>query len=236
MKRVLSLCGFLLFGLPAAAADTTQAVYDLYYRGTQSGTVTVTLTRETAQTYYKVVAKPVWLARLFGLDTIIERGTMTSEDLRPLEYFYHDAGRNRHYKYIYDWPHHQVLVTTHENESTEPLGDGTQDPASMAVRLLRDLPAPSPNYSVLSRGELKVYRFETPKLEPLEVMGQERLVWKVVRVRGTADDSRVITWHDPKRGQWMVRTVRMEDGDEEIRLELTGLNPSEPRDLHPVDQ
>ena len=106
----------------------------------------------------------------------------------------------------------------------------------MAVRLLRDLPSPSPNYSVLSKGLLKVYRFETPVLEPLEVLGQERLVWKVVRIRGSAEDSRIITWHDPKRGQWMVRTVRMEDGDEKIRLELASLDQSDTGDLHSVDQ
>lgn len=236
MRPVPSLCGLLLFGLSAAAADTTQATYDLYYQGARTGTITVTLTRETAHTYYKAVAKPNWLARMFGLDTIIERGTMSSEDLQPQEYFYHDSGRGRHYRYVYDWSHGQVLITTHENESVEPLGDNTLDPAAMAVRLLRDLPSPSPNYSVLSKGLLKVYRFETPVLEPLEVLGQERLVWKVVRIRGSAEDSRIITWHDPKRGQWMVRTMRMEDGEEKVRLELASLNQSDTSDLHPVDQ
>lgn len=236
MRLAPSLCGLLFFGLSAAAADTTQATYDLYYQGARTGTVTVTLTRETAHTYYKAIAKPNWLARLFGQGTIIERGTMSSEDLQPQEYFYHDSGRERHYRYVYDWSHGQVLITTHENESTEPLGDSTLDPAAMAVRLLRDLPSPSPNYSVLSKGLLKVYRFETPVLEPLEVLGQKRLVWKVIRIRGSAEDSRIITWHDPKRGQWMVRTVRMEDGDEKVRLELASLNQSDASDLHPVDQ
>lgn len=236
MRRVLSLFGFLLFGFSSAAADTTQATYDLYYKGAQTGTVAVTVTREAVHTYYKAVAKPNWLARLFGQGTIIERGTMTSQNLRPQEYFYHDSGRDRHYKYVYDWSHDQVLVTTHEGESTEPLGDGTLDPAAMAVRLLRDLPDPSPNYSVLSKGLLKVYRFEIPLLEPLEVLGQKRLVWKVVRIRGNAEDSRIITWHDPKRDQWMVRTVRMEGGKEKIRLELTGMNRSDAGDLHSVDQ
>lgn len=236
MRLAPSLCGLLLFGLSAAAADTTQATYNLYYQGARVGIITVTLTRETAHTYYKAVAKPNWLARLVGQGTIIERGTMNSEDLRPQEYFYHDSGRERHYKYVYDWSHGQVLITTHENESVESLGDGTLDPASMAVRLLRDLPSLSPNYSVLSKGQLKVYRFETPVLEPLEVLGQEELVWKVVRIRGSARDSRVITWHDPKRGQWMVRTVRMEDGDEKVRLELVSLDQSDTGDLHLVDQ
>ncbi len=236
MRPAPSLCGLLLLGLSAAAADSTEATYDLYYQGTHTGTVTVTLTRETAHTYYKAVATPNWLARLFGQGTIIERGTMSSEDLRPQEYFYHDSGRGRHYRYVYDPAHDQVLITTPETESVEPLGDGTLDPAAMAVRLLRDLPNPSPNYSVLSKGLLKVYRFETPVLEPRDVLGQETLVWKVVRVRGSAEDSRIITWHDPKRGQWMVRTVRMEDGEEEIRLELTGLDRSGAGDLHPVDQ
>lgn len=236
MRRALSLCGLLLLGLSAAAADTTQATYDLYYKGAQTGTVTVTLTRETVHTYYKAIAKPNWLARLFGQGTIIERGTMTSADLRPQEYFYHDSGRDRHYKYVYDWSHDQVLIATHEGESTEPLGDNTLDPAAMAVRLLRDLPDPSPNYSVLSKGLLKVYRFEAPALEHLEVLGQRRLVWKVVRIRGSAEDSRIVTWHDPKRDQWMVRTVRMEDGAEKIRLELTGVNRSGAGDLHLADQ
>ena len=236
MRLAPSLCGLLLLGLSAAAADTTQATYDLYYQGARTGTVTVTVIREAVHTYYKAVAKPNWLARLFGQGTIIERGTMTSADLRPQEYFYHDSGRDRHYKYVYDWSHEQVLITTHESESTEPLGDNTLDPAAMAVRLLRDLPAPSPNYSVLSKGLLKVYRFETPALEPLEVLGQERLVWKVVRIRGNAEDSRIVTWHDPKRDQWMVRTVRTEGGDEKIRLELASVNRSDARDLHLVDQ
>lgn len=236
MRLVLSLCGFLLLGLSTAAADTTQATYDLYYKGAQAGTVTVTVTREPVHTYYKATAKPNWLARLFGQGTIIERGTMTSEDLQPQEYFYHDAGRNRHYKYVYDWPHGQVLITTHEGESTKPLGSTTLDPAAMAVRLLRDLPDPFPNYSVLSKGLLKVYRFETPVPEHLEVLGQRRLVWKVVRIRGSAEDSRIVTWHDPERDQWMVRTVRMEDGEEKIRLELADVNRSDAGDLHLVDQ
>ena len=236
MRLVPRLCGFLLFGLSVAAADTTQATYDLYYEGARAGTVTVTLTRETIHTYYKAVAQPNWLARLFGQGTIIERGTMSSQDLRPQEYFYHDSEREHHYRYVYDWSHSQVLITTHEDESVESLGDGMLDPAAMAVRLLRDLPSPSPNYSVLSKGLLKVYRFETPVLTALEVLGQEQLVWKVVRIRGSTDGSRIITWHDPKRGQWMVRTVRMENGDEKIRLELASLNRSGTGDLHPVDQ
>ena len=236
MRQALSLCGLLLLGLSPAAADTTEATYDLYYKGTRTGTVTVTLTRDAVHTYYKATAKPNWMARLFGQGAIIERGTMSSEDLRPQEYFYHDSGSNRHYKYVYDWPHGQVLITTHGGESTEPLGDNILDPAAMAVRLLRDLPDPSPNYSVLSKGLLKVYRFEAPMLEPLAVMGQERLVWKVIRIRGSAEDSRIITWHDPKRSQWMVRTVRMEDGEEKIRLELASMDRSDTRDLHLVDQ
>ena len=236
MRLALSLFGFLLLGLSTAAADTTQATYDLYYEGALAGTVTITLTREAVHTYYKAIAKPNWLARLFGQGTIIERGTMTSVGLRPQEYFYHDSGRDHHYRYVYDWPHDQVLITTHEGESTESLRDNTLDPAAMAVRLLRDLPNPSPNYSVLSKGLLKVYRFDAPTRESLEVLGRERVVWKVVRIRGNAENSRIVTWHDPERGQWMVRTVRMEGDDEKIRLELTGLNRSDARDLHLVDQ
>ena len=238
MRLPPSLYGFLFLALLATAnaADTTQATYKFYYRGTQAGTVTVTLTREASHTYYKAIAKPNWLARLFGQSTITERGTMSSTDLLPQEYFYHDAGQDRHYRYVYDWPHQQVLITTHEGESTHPLGDNTLDPAAMAVRLLRDLPGLAPNYSVLSRGLLKVYRFDPPVLESLDVLGQKRLVWKVVRIRGSAEDSRIITWHDPKRGQWMVRTVRMEDGDEKIRLELADLDLSHARDLHLIDQ
>ena len=224
MRRALSLCGFLLLGLSTAVADTTEATYELHYEGTRTGTVTVTLAREAVHSYYKVIVKPNWLARLFGRGVIIERGTMTSESLRPQEYFYHDSGRARHYKYLYDWSRDQALITTHEGEFIEPITDDTLDPAAMAVRLLRDLPDPSPNYSVLSKGQLKVYRFETPVLESLEVLGQERLVWKVVRIRGSAEDSRIITWHDPMRGQWMVRTVRMEAGGEKVRLELVGMN------------
>ncbi len=235
MKRALSLCGLLLFGLSATAADTTQATYDLYYEGMPAGTVTVTITREAIHTRYRAIAEPNWLGRLFGQDTIIERGVMTSEKLRPTEYFYHDAGRERHYKYVYDWPHGLVLITTHEGGSSEPLGEDTLDPAAMATRLLRDLPDISPNYSVLSKGLLKVYRFEAPTVEPIEVLGQERRVWKVVRVRGSSPDSRVITWHDPQREQWMVRTVRMEGGEEKVRLELTGMDRLDSRDLHPVD-
>ena len=239
MKRLLIsffLSLFLSLFATAHAADTTRATYDLYYRGAKSGTVSVTLTRETIHTYYRAIAEPSWLARLLGKGVITERGTMTSADLRPQEYFYHDAGEGHHYKYTYDWPNNKVVVTTHEDEFTQPLGENTLDPVAMAVRLIRDLPDLLPNYSVLSKGDLKVYRFDTPKPEPLEASDREQLFWKVVRVRGSADNSRIITWHDPTRDQWMIRTVRTENGEEKIRLELTDLDRSSASDLHPVDQ
>lgn len=73
---------------------------------------------------------------------------------------------------------------------------------------------------MLSRGKLRVYRFAAPALERIEAAGGELEAWRLERTRGDARGSRILTWHDPARGQWMVRTVRYEDGAERVRLEL----------------
>ena len=216
---ILAFC----WGPVVAVAEPTHAVYDLYYRGAQAGTVTVTITRNPVRTYYEAIAQPNLLARLLGQGRITERGTVTSDGLRPIEYFYYDAGKDRQYKYIYDWNNWQVLVASGDQQQVLTLTPEIIDPATVALRLIQDLPNLSPNYSVLSRGRLRVYRFDSPIREPIEVLGQKQSTWKVTRVRGDRKDSHITTWHDPTRHQWMVRTVRMEDGDETVRLELSEL-------------
>ncbi len=217
--------GFLLFSCigSAAADNVTRAVYDLYYRDIRAGQVTVTVTYGTAHTYYEATATPNLLANLFGLSLITERGVAENETLRPAEYFYEDASRERHYKYVYDWRQQQALIISHQGEARQKLTTNTLDPAAMALVLLRDVPKLQRNYSVLSRGQLKVYRFDPPILERMEVLNEMRDVWKIVRKRGDAEESRIITWHDPKRNNWMVRTLRTEQGKERVRLELAEL-------------
>ena len=221
MRRLLCLA---LAALPGtAAAEATHAVYDLYYRGIQAGEVAVTVSHETARTYYEAIATPNLIADILGQGVITERGVAERASLRPLEYFYHDAGRGQHYKYVYNWAGRRVFVTTHDKESTQPLSSGVLDPVAMALVLIRDTPHLAPNYSVLSRGQLKVYRFDPPTLERREVLGEQRSVWKVVRERGDAKKTRIISWHDRALDGWMVRTVRMEGDTEKIRLELSEL-------------
>ena len=213
----------VLAALPnATAATATHAIYDLYYRGMHAGEVAVTVSHETARTYYEAVATPNLIADILGQGVITERGVAERDSLRPLEYFYHDAGREQHYKYVYNWASRRVFIATHEREATHKLSDGTLDPAAMALVLIRDTPRLAPNYSVLSRGQLKVYRFDAPDVERIEVLGEPRPVWKVVRERGDAKGTRIITWHDGALGGWMVRTVRMEGDTEKVRLELSG--------------
>ena len=219
MRKLLCLALAILPN--AAAATATQAVYDLYYRGMRAGEVVVTVSHETARTYYEAIATPNTVAKLLGQGVITERGVADRDSLRPLEYFYHDAGREQHYKYVYSWENRQVFITTHGKESTQKLAVGALDPAAMALVLIRDTPRLAPNYSVLSRGQLKVYRFDPPTAERLDVLGTPRPAWKVVRERGDAKDTRIITWHDETLGGWMVRTVRMEGDTEKIRLELS---------------
>ncbi len=217
--RWLSLCALALSSL-ASAQEVTQADYELYYRGISAGTVTVTVSRDTLRTYYEAKATPGTLARLFGQGTIIERGTVEANSLRPLEYFYHNVRKEEFYKYVYDWEHRQVVIATEEGESTQPLTEGTQDPVSMALRMLLDLPDLPPNYSVLSRGKLQVYRFRSPVPDPLKVLGEVRNTLRVERQRGDSRDTRIFSWHDAEQNYWMVKTVRMEEGSEKIRLEL----------------
>ncbi len=219
--RWISLFLLALSSGASALEAHIQADYDLYYRGAPAGTVTVTVSRETARIYYEAKATPGLLARVFGQGVIIERGTVDKEDLRPLEYFYHDTGREKSYKYVYDWAHGKVVVTTHTEQVTRALSEGIQDPVSMAMLLLRDLPNIAPNYSVLSQGKLQVYRYRPPEPDTLEVDGEARSVWKVERRRGDARDTRIYTWHDPQRDFWMVKTLRMEESSEKVRLELT---------------
>ena len=221
MPRTASSLALALALLPApAAADVTRAVYDLYYRGMAAGQVTVTVTRGAARVDYEAAAVPNWLARRFGRGAITERGAARRGDLRPLEYFYRDAGRGREYRYVYDWPNARVRVERAAGAEVLPLRAGQLDPAALALRLMRDLPRTPPNYSVLSRGRLRVYRFAAPVPERIEAAGEELEAWKLERTRGDARGSRILTWHDPARGQWMVRTVRYEDGAERVRLEL----------------
>ena len=221
MPRTASSLALAAALLPApAAADVTRAVYDLYYRGMAAGEVTVTVARGAARIDYEAAAVPNWLARRFGRGAIAERGAMRRGDLRPLEYFYRDAGRGREYRYVYDWPNARVRVERESGAETLPLRAGQLDPAALALRLMRDLPRTPPNYSVLSRGKLRVYRFSAPALERIEAAGEKLEAWRLERTRGDARGSRILTWHDPARGQWMVRTVRYEDGAERVRLEL----------------
>ena len=230
MPRTASSLALALALLPApAAADVTRAVYDLYYRGLAAGEVTVTVTRGAARIDYEAVAAPNWLARRFGRGAITERGAARRSDLRPLEYFYRDAARGREYRYVYDWPNARVRVEHAAGAELLPLRAGQLDPAALALRLMRDLPRAPPNYSVLSRGKLRVYRFQAPAPERIEAAGEEIEAWKLVRLRGDARGSRILTWHDPARGQWMVRTVRYEDGAERVRLELARYRRSEGR-------
>ena len=219
--RWLSVFLFAISASVFADGERTLATYDLFYRGAPAGTVSISVSRETAQIYYEAEATPGLLARMFGRGVIIERGTVAKEDLRPLEYFYHDTGRNESYKYVYDWPHRKVVVTTSTKKFTRDLSEGTQDPVSMAMILLRDLPNISPNYSVLSQGKLQIYRYRPAEPDTLEIEGNMRSVWKVERRRGDARDTRIYSWHDPSRGFWMVKTLRIEEGTEKVRLELT---------------
>ncbi len=211
-----------LAALPGTvAAEAVHAVYDLYYRGIQAGEVVVTVSHETVRTYYEAVATPNLVADILGQGVITERGVAERESLRPLEYFYHDAGRGQHYKYVYNWTDRRVFITTHDKESTQKLAASTLDPAAMALVLIRNTPHLEPNYSVLSRGQLKIYRFDPPTLERIDVLGEQRPVWKVVRERGDGKETRIISWHDRALDGWMVRTVRMESDTEKIRLELS---------------
>ena len=221
MPRAASSLALALALLPApGAADTTRAVYDLYYRGLSAGEVTVTVFRGAARIDYEAVAAPNWLARRFGRGAVTERGAMRRSDLRPLEYSYRDAGRGRAYRYAYDWPKARVRVERAGGADVLPLAAGQLDPAALALRLMRDLPRAPPPYRVLSRGKLRAYRFSAPAPERLQTAGGELETWRLERARGDARGSRILSWHDPARGQWMVRTVRYEDGAERVRLEL----------------
>ena len=227
MPRTASSLALALALLPApGAADVTRAVYELYYRGMAAGEVTVTVARGAARIDYEAIAAPNWLARRFGRGAVAERGAMRRSDLRPLEYVYRDAGRGREYRYEYDWPNARVRVERDGGAEILPLAAGQLDPAALALRLMRDLPCAPPPYRVLSRGELRAYRFSAPAPERLEIAGRELDTWRLERARGDARGSRILTWHDPARGQWMVRTVRYEDGVERVRLELASYERS----------
>ena len=233
----------LLLAISASAfanGERTLATYDMFYRGMPTGKVSVSVSRNTAQTYCEVKVLPGFLARMFGKGDIMLHGTVATEGLRPLEYFYHNKSRKKSYKYVYNWTNREVAVTTNIRTNTRKfkldLYEGIRDPISTAMVMLRDLPNIALNYSVLTQGKLKVYQYHPAKPDMLEIEGESRRVWKLEHHRGKTldedpdedsdkdsdedNDMHVYTWHDPNRDFWMLKTVGTRDGTEIFRVEL----------------
>lgn len=234
---VLALCAMLPApahnGREATAAPPQPftAVYAFQWHGITAGYSTLSLTEASPGRYvYSSVSRARGLVRLVFPDPIIESTTfrMAGDRVQPLEYREDDGSsrRDQNVALQFDWNSKTVRGTAGKKMVEQPLEQGTQDPLSVQVALMRELAAGnSPTHFLLfDKTEAAEYHYTREGHVTLDTpLGRfETVVYRSDR----PDSDRLMRfWLAPTLGYLPIRAERRRRGKAEFELNIQELSP-----------
>lgn len=224
MKRLC--CALTLMLAPAfglAAPTPFQASYAVSVNGMILGSMESSLTYTATGYTYQKLTKANGLAALLSGDTLTERstGSRQGEQLSTHHYLHHHKSKRKDRREEFTLTSPTRITGQYDSKPYElTVPANTIDAALLELQLMDDLAKGKPlNYQVVSRGELKPYRFQKLGRETLETPAGS---YECEKVQVIADDNQRQTtvWLAPSLDYHIVQ-ARHRDDNEIIEVTLT---------------
>lgn len=229
LGSALLLMEFLASGALAEAVllpDFT-ARYKIEKAGLDVIQSTITLESEGSRRHYRSVSEAIgMLAWFFGDHKIVEESVLEVHEgrIRPLlyDYAHHGSDEDRNLHYDFDWRIRQADIDDEGEQKQIAVPEDTLDNFSLQLALIRDAAdgRQTMDYPVISKGDLKTYRFTRLGTDTVETPAGRFEAVKLQRVKDDEERTTYTTWYAPKLSYLPVQVEKTENGDRVMTMRL----------------
>ena len=169
------------------------------------------------------------MAALFlGDQVVTDRAVLKwiDNEYRTIE-FVHDmknSDKNRNEHYIFDWENNKAQVKYKDESSVLDVPKNTFDNYSAQLLLMRK-PENNAinNYSVISKGRLKEYKYELETTEVLNSKVGKLNATKYVRRKDNDKKTTYFGWYAEKMNYIPIKLDKFENGKLDISIKITSI-------------
>ena len=206
-----------------------EATYDIHKGSLRVGKMNVSLKKVDEELVYESITKPVGMAALFlGDQVVTDRAVLKwiDNEYRTIE-FVHDmknSDKNRNEHYIFDWENNKAQVKYKDESSVLDVPKNTFDNYSAQLLLMRK-PENNAinNYSVISKGRLKEYKYELETTEVLDSKVGKLNATKYVRRKDNDKKTTYFGWYAEKMNYIPIKLDKFENGKLDISIKITSI-------------
>ncbi len=208
-----------------------EASYNIYKSNLHVGKMQVSLKKAGDEVIYESSTTPVGMAAFFlGKQAIIDRSRLKLIDGRyhAMEFKHEmppkEKDRNEHY--VFDWVNQKASVKYKDRAGDITIPAHTFDNFSAQLLLMREpsIEDSSTTFSVISKGRLKEYVYQSAGIESIETKSGKHDANKYVRKKDNDKKTTYFGWYAEKLNYIPVQLDKYENGKLDVSMQLTEVN------------